>query len=105
MKKATLISLAIFSEVAFVFAEITGDQLFQNVMKAIFEPLLQLMIVIASLYFLFGVVKFIWAAREGKEEDMNKGKLHLLWGTVGLFIMLSIGGILRLLNSSVGGMF
>lgn len=105
MKKAAYIILLSALDSSIAFAQITGDQLFQNVMVAIFQPLLQLMIVIASLYFLFGVFKFIWAAREGKEDDMNKGKMHLLWGTIGLFIMLSIGGILRALNASVGGMF
>lgn len=84
---------------------ITGDQLLQNIATALLQPILQLMIVIAVLYFLYGIVRFIWAAREGKEDDMNKGKMHLLWGTIGLFIMLSIGGILRVLNSTIGGMF
>jgi hypothetical protein len=35
----------------------------------------------------------------------NEGKSHLLWGLVGLFIIFSVGGILKMFNSVLGGMF
>ena len=38
-------------------------------------------------------------------EKMNTGKRHLIYGTIGLFIILSVGGILELFNSVLGGMF
>lgn len=82
---------------------ITGDQLYQNVITALFQPLLQLATGIAFLYFLYGGVIFLMGVND--TEKREKGKRHLLWGTVGLFIIFSVGGILRLLNGAVDGMF
>jgi hypothetical protein len=38
-------------------------------------------------------------------DKKNTGKAHLLWGLVGLIIIFSVGGILAILNKTVGGMF
>ncbi len=79
------------------------DQVFQNVVTEIFNPLYKLAVGIAITYFLFGVFKFIMDMND--PEKKNFGKSHLLWGTIGLFIILSVGGILRLFNDLFGGMF
>ena len=82
---------------------ITGDQLFQNIITAFFQPLLQLATAIAFLYFLYGGVVFLMGVNDSEKRE--KGKRHLFWGVVGLFIIISVGGILRLLNGAVDGMF
>jgi hypothetical protein len=80
-----------------------SDALFQNIVTMFFQPLLQFATVVAFLYFLYGGVIFMMGVND--TEKREKGKRHLLWGTFGLFIIVSIGGILRLLNTAVGGMF
>lgn len=105
MKKTFFVAAVVLASLSLASALASGDALIQNVFTFLFQPLLQLVIVCSFVYFLYGVVRFIWAARKGEEEDMKTGKLHLLWGTIGLFILLSIGGILKLINAAVGGMF
>jgi hypothetical protein len=37
-------------------------------------------------------------------QDKNTGKQHLLWGTIGLFIIFSVGGILGIFSSMFGAL-
>lgn len=74
-----------------------GEVILQNVIREIFTPLYQFVVAIAFLYFLYGVVKFIHDMRN--PEEKNTGKAHLLWGMIGLFIILSVGPILKLFAS------
>ena len=81
----------------------TGEQILQNVVTEIFSPLYKLAVALAVLYFLYGVLKFIIDLNDPQKK--NTGKEHLLWGLIGLFIILSVGGILKLFNDVFGGMF
>jgi hypothetical protein len=104
MKKLFIAWCSLFPTVGVVFA-ISGDQLYQNIVKSLFEPLIQFAIVIAFVYFLYGGFMFVVNLYNQDTDKMNAGKRHLLWGTIGLFIMLSIGGILSLINTSLGTSF
>lgn len=53
----------------------------------IVNPLVILGFVIAVIYFLYGVAKFILKAKEDKARV--EGSQHLLWGTIGLTIMFT----------------
>lgn len=81
----------------------SGEQILSNVVTEIFSPLYQLAVGISILYFLYGVVKYVMDLNNPEKETY--GRSHLLYGTIGLFIVLSVGGILNFLNSSIGGMF
>ena len=80
-----------------------GEQVFESVVTEIFSPLYALVAGIAFLYFLYGVVRFIIDMDD--PERKNIGKQHLLWGTIGLFIIFSVGGMLKLFNNIFDGMF
>lgn len=79
-----------------------GEQVLQNVVTEIFDPLYKLAVALAFLYFLYGVFKFIVDMNDPQKK--NFGKSHLLWGLVGLLIILSVGGILKLFSDVFGGM-
>jgi hypothetical protein len=80
-----------------------GETVLQNIIVEIFSPLYQFFTVLAFLYFLFGVVKFIYGM--DNPEEMKKGKSHLIFGTLGLFIILSAGIILKFLSTTLGSGF
>ena len=80
-----------------------GEEILGKVITEIFSPLYQLAVAVAFVYFLYGGFMFI--ANMNDAEKKNDGKRHLLWGTVGLFIILSVGGILELFNKIFEGMF
>ena len=79
------------------------DDVLSKVMSEVFTPLYELAVGIAVLYFLYGIMMFMINLQD--PEKKNIGKQHLLWGTIGLFIILSVGGILSLFNSIFDGMF
>ena len=69
--------------------------------KEIFNPLLALLFAIGLVIFLYGLVEFLWNLSQGS-HDADKGKQHMLWGLVGMFVMSSAFAIVRLLASIVG---
>jgi general stress protein YciG len=54
--------------------------------------------------FLFGVTKFIWGIREGKETDITNGKQFMIWSLIGLFVMFSVYGIIKVAQSLIPGL-
>lgn len=67
---------------------------------AILQPLIYLLFAVALIYFLWGVFKFV--AGQNNEEGQEEGKQHMIWGIVGLFIMVSVWGILNFIQSTLG---
>lgn len=61
---------------------------------AILYPLISLMIGVALIVFMYGAFEFVRGADNDSERE--KGKQHLLWGTVGLLVMVSAMAILSI---------
>lgn len=81
----------------------TSDQILSNVATQIFTPIYQVVVGVAVLYFLYGAVKYVIDLNN--PEKQTTGKSHLFWGMVGLFIILSVGGILSAIGGTFGDMF
>lgn len=58
----------------------------------------------AVVAFFFGVARFVWGLREGKEADITNGKQFMIWSLVGLFVMFSVYGIIKVTQSLVPGL-
>ena len=67
-----------------------------KVNDAILNPLIILLFAVAVLYFLYGVMVFV--QNQDNDKMMGDGKRHMFWGIVGIFLMLAVGGILRVLE-------
>lgn len=55
---------------------------------------------IAFLVFILGVARFIKSAGSGKELKDNKNLL--IWGLIGMFVLVTIWGIMAFLSSEFG---
>lgn len=73
----------------------------KKINESILQPIVMLLMALAVAYFLFGVMKFV--KDQDSEDAQGEGKRHMLWGVVGLFIMVSVYGILNFINSFVLG--
>ena len=71
------------------------DLILGRIAEQIINPAISLMFAIAVLFFMYGVLEFIAGA--GNEEKRTQGKRHMIWGIIGIFIMVSVFGIMRLL--------
>ena len=59
----------------------------------IVNPIIGVIFAAGLAYFLWGLMVFIFNA--GNEGKRTEGKQHMLWGLVGMFIMMSVFTILR----------
>ena len=55
---------------------------------------------LALLAFLWGLAKFI--SKAGGDKDIAEGRNLMIWGTIALFVLVSIWGILRFMSDEVG---
>lgn len=55
---------------------------------------------VAFLVFVLGVARFIKAS--GNERQIKESKNFLIWGIVGLFVLVTIWGIIAFLRSEFG---
>jgi hypothetical protein len=76
------------------------NQLLRNILDNIVNPVISLMLAVAVLYFLWGVFEFVRNAESS--EERKKGGIHMLWGAIGLFIMIAAYGILNLIKGTLG---
>lgn len=71
-----------------------------KIVELILTPILGLLFALAMFYLINGVVTFI--AQADNPEARKKGTQHLLWGIIGLFIMVSVIGILTAVTGTFG---
>lgn len=66
----------------------------------IINPLIGLMFALAIVYFLYGVLEFLM--NQENEEKKTTGKSHMLWGIIGITIMMGVWTILSILVNTLG---
>jgi len=54
-----------------------------------------LFMALAMIAFFYGVVEYIWGARQGDGDRVKRGNEFLKWSLVALFVMFSVYGIIR----------
>jgi|SRR3989344_521396 len=77
-----------------------SSELIRKINQAIIEPIIALLFALAVVYFLWGVFVFVRSADD--EEGRKTGGRHILWGLIGMFIMISVFGIMRLILNTIG---
>jgi hypothetical protein len=74
--------------------------LIDKILKNIINPIITLMIALAIIYFLWGV--FVFIRNADNSDERKKGGMHILFGAIGLFIMVTAYGILNLILGTIG---
>ncbi|OGG60342.1 hypothetical protein A2765_06325 [Candidatus Kaiserbacteria bacterium RIFCSPHIGHO2_01_FULL_56_24] len=72
-----------------------GEELLQRIITYIIDPAVRVVFTAGLFLFLWGLVEFLWGLKEGK--DQTDGKNHMIWGMVGMLIMVSVYGIIALI--------
>lgn len=65
----------------------------------IIQDLIVVVIGAALLTFLWGVLKYVVATDDAGKD---KGRMYMLWGIIGLFVMVSVWGLVFLIRTSFG---
>lgn len=78
----------------------TIDEIIAITTSNILQPFVSFLFALAAILFLWGVVEFL--INRDNEEERDTGKRHMIWGLIGLTIMLSVNGIMWVLINFVG---
>jgi hypothetical protein len=71
----------------------TVDQFINSILSEIVNPFIAILFSLAFLVFMWGLIQFLY--QSGSSDKREEGKQHMLWGIIGLFIMLSAYGIVN----------
>ncbi|HET8580858.1 MAG TPA: hypothetical protein VFL98_00065 [Candidatus Paceibacterota bacterium] len=74
------------------------EDVFGRLVTYVFDPAIFLIFSLGFLYFLFGIVVFL--QNGANPEKKEEGKQHMIWGIVGMFIMVSVGGIISIIDNT-----
>ncbi len=74
-----------------------------NLTNAIVNPLILLLFSAGLLVFFWGVIEFLFSLNMSGESSKEDGKKHMLWGLVGMFVMVSAYAIIGFIASNVCG--
>jgi uncharacterized membrane protein YidH (DUF202 family) len=66
----------------------------------IINPIILFLFALAIVYFLYGVLEFLM--NQENEEKKTTGKSHMLWGIIGITIMLGVWTILGIVVNTLG---
>ena len=69
-----------------------------KIANLILNPLIILGFTVATIYLFYGIAEMIWKS-DSKDETSKK---NVMYGVIGLFVMFSVYGILRLVLSTFG---
>jgi hypothetical protein len=93
----------LFLTPTFTFAQSPNFHYFNSAVVSVGELVAQLIpivIAIGLLSFIWGLVQFIMSL--GDEDSKEVGKRRMVWGIITLFVIVSVWGIVNLLNEITG---
>ena len=74
--------------------------LLDKIVTNILNPIVGLLLSISIIVFLFGIVEFLSSAENISKNE--EGKKHMIWGLIGIFIIVSVNGIMKLICDTIG---
>ncbi len=100
MKKLLAFGLALVPSLASAqtLASINNINDVSNKITGILNTLTVLLISLAVVWIIISVVRYLIAGSDG--EKRKEGGLRILWGIVGLFVIVSIWGLVSILTNS-----
>ena len=75
-----------------------ASQILRNFEYYIVNPAILVIFALGFFLFIWGLVEFIMNL--DKESSRETGVKHMLWGIIGMFIMVAVYGIIALLNNT-----
>ena len=77
-----------------------NQSIIEKAVQVIINPIIQILFVVATVVFVYGVFEFIRGAEN--PEVRKQGQQHMLWGIIGLAIMVSVFTIVDILLNTIG---
>ncbi|MFA6397810.1 MAG: hypothetical protein WDK96_03120 [Candidatus Paceibacterota bacterium] len=88
----------------FLFTNVAGAatlaSLMKTINKVIINPVIILVFALALIFFLYGVFEYV--LNQTKDDKRSQGRQHMLWGLIGMFIMVSVFLIMGIIMNTFG---
>jgi membrane protease YdiL (CAAX protease family) len=68
--------------------------------EQLINPLIVLLFSVGLILFVVGLYNFF--GNKDDAESLEKGKRHMLWGIIGMAIMVSVFGVMKFITGSLG---
>ncbi|MFA5773199.1 MAG: hypothetical protein WC908_00805 [Candidatus Paceibacterota bacterium] len=81
-------------------AEASITTLMRSIDKVIINPLIVLLFALAVAFFIYGLAEYLLSP--DNEEIRKTSKSRMLWGIIGMFIMIAVFGIMGLILNTLG---
>lgn len=79
----------------------TVSELLPKIYDVIFKPVVWLLFAVAFLMFVYGIFQFIKNI-DSSDTERETGKRNMIYGVVGMVIMVSVFGIIRIIAGTIG---
>ena len=99
MKKLALILIGVLASVPVIASAQTVVTIVGTI-GALIVTVTPVIVALALLYFFWGLAKYILAA--GDETAQGEGKRIMIWGIIALFVIVSVWGLVQVLNTTFG---
>ena len=101
VSKLSLIVLATFAPTAATFAASNNFKEFTNQLIDFVNLATSALLSAAIAFFFYSVVRNMWGFNSGNAEQKEKLQQTLVWGVLIIFIMVSIWGIIAILQQTL----
>lgn len=78
-------------------------KLLERLGEVLINPAILLLFGVALVFFVYGLVRFLWEANVGG-KDNSAGKQHMIWGVVGMFVMVAAWGIIKVIENTLNSL-
>lgn len=88
--------LSLFINTAYAADAVT---IVDKIKTQILNPIVGVMFGLALVYFLYGMLEFVQGG--ANEKSVEKGKQHMIYGILGLVIIVGVQGIISMITATV----
>ena len=81
-------------------AEASITTLVKSVNKVLINPFIYLLFAVALMYFVYGLVNYLMSPDD--QTVRKESKSQMLYGIIGLFIMVAVFGIMNIILGTLG---
>lgn len=68
-------------------------------LKVLLDGIIPLIVGLALIYFIWGLAQYI--SNSGEASKVEEGRTRMLWGTIALFVIVSVWGLVAVIRNSV----
>lgn len=76
------------------------DSFLRTIKEVVINPMIVFIFSLGTILFLFGIIRFFLNPTD--ETIRKESKNHMVWGLIGMFIMVSVFGIMNLIVKTIG---